>query len=94
LAFHESRIHKTANKTQKRRTKMSRRLLIIAATAVVLCLGLANISGCANNAQTYGAIGGAGGAVIGGVTGGFGGAVIGGAIGGGAGYVIGNEQDK
>lgn len=72
---------------------MIRKLLAIAMVAV-LCFGLAPISGCANNAQTYGAIGGVGGAVIGGVTGGFGGAVIGGALGGGAGYVIGNEQDK
>jgi hypothetical protein len=72
---------------------MTRRLLIVTMLVVLFC-GLTHISGCANNAQTYGAIGGAGGAVVGGVTGGFGGAVIGGAIGGGAGYVIGNEQDK
>jgi len=70
-----------------------RRLLVIA-MLVMLCFGLTHLSGCSNNAQTYGTIGGVGGAVIGGVTGGFGGAVIGGAIGGGAGYVIGNEQDK
>ena len=72
---------------------MNRSLLVIV-TLTLLCLGLTHVSGCANNAQTYGAVGGVGGAVIGGVTGGFGGAVIGGAIGGGAGYVIGNEQDK
>ena len=70
-----------------------RRLLVIVMLAL-LCFGLTNFIGCANNAQTYGAVGGVGGAVIGGVTGGFGGAVIGGAIGGGAGYVIGNEADK
>jgi hypothetical protein len=72
---------------------MTRRLLIIV-MLTVMCFGLVNVSGCANNAQTYGAVGGVGGAVIGGVTGGFGGVVIGGALGGGAGYIIGNEQDK
>ena len=72
---------------------MIKKLFVIAMLTMV-CLVITNVSGCANNAQTYGEIGGAGGAIIGGVTGGFGGAVIGGAIGGGAGYVIGNEQDK
>jgi predicted lipid-binding transport protein (Tim44 family) len=86
-------INTSAKRLKKRRLKVNRRLLVIAMLAV-LCFGLTNVSGCSNNAQTYGAIGGAGGAVIGGVTGGFGGAVIGGALGGGAGYVIGNEQDK
>ena len=72
---------------------MTRRILVTVMLFVLL-FSLTYVSGCANNAQTYGAVGGIGGAVIGGVTGGFGGAVIGGAIGGGAGYVIGNEQDK
>ena len=52
------------------------------------------VSGCSNNAQTYGAVGGVGGVIIGGITGGVGGAVIGGVVGGGGGYIIGNEQDK
>ena len=72
---------------------MKRRLLVIAILAV-MCVGLTQTSGCSNNAQTYGAVGGVGGAIIGGVTGGVGGAILGGAIGGGAGYVIGNEEDK
>jgi predicted lipid-binding transport protein (Tim44 family) len=86
-------VNTSAKRPKKRRLKVNRRLLVIAMLAV-LCFGLTNVSGCANNAQTYGAIGGAGGAVIGGVTGGLGGAVLGGVLGGGAGYVIGNEQDK
>ncbi|MBN2457425.1 MAG: hypothetical protein JXB29_12965 [Sedimentisphaerales bacterium] len=72
---------------------MAKRLLIIS-MIVVLGLGSMLIGGCANNAQTYAAVGGIGGAVIGAATGGVGGAVVGGAIGGGAGYVIGNEEDK
>jgi hypothetical protein len=72
------------------RAIMVRRLILIA-ILLVLSLGW---FGCANNAQTGAAVGGAGGAVIGGVTGGFGGAVLGGCIGAGAGYIIGNEQDK
>jgi hypothetical protein len=68
--------------------------LLVTAILVMLCLGLVPVTGCSNNAQTYGAVGGAGGAIIGGVTGGFGGAVIGGVIGGGGGYIIGNEEDK
>ena len=72
---------------------MSRKLIIILIVAV---LGLAStfLTGCANNAQTYGAYGAIGGGLIGAVTGGVGGAVVGAAIGGGGGYVIGNEEDK
>jgi hypothetical protein len=72
---------------------MARRFLVTV-MLIVFCFGMTHITGCSNNAQTYGLVGGVGGAVIGGVTGGFGGAVVGGAIGGGAGYVIGNEEDK
>ena len=73
---------------------MARRFFVTVMIIVLLSLGMTHITGCSNNAQTYGLVGGVGGAVIGGVTGGFGGAVVGGAIGGGAGYVIGNEEDK
>ena len=72
---------------------MSRKLIIILIAAV---LGFAStfLTGCANNAQTYGAYGAVGGGVIGDAAGGVGGAVVGAAIGGGVGYVIGNEEDK
>ena len=59
-----------------------------------LCICLSLVNGCANNAQTGAAIGGAGGVVIGAVAGGGGGAVVGGIIGAGGGYIIGNEMDK
>lgn len=72
---------------------MARRAIIIFLLAA-LSLSPTFIAGCANNAQTYAAIGATGGAVIGAVTGGVGGAVVGGAIGGGVGYAIGNEEDK
>ena len=72
---------------------MARRLIILLA-AIVFSLNGMLVTGCANNAQTYGLIGGVGGAVIGAVAGGAGGAVVGGCVGGGAGYVIGNEEDK
>ncbi|MDH4241413.1 MAG: glycine zipper domain-containing protein [Phycisphaerae bacterium] len=72
---------------------MSRKLIIIL-IAAVLCLCSTFLTGCANNAQTYGAYGAVGGGLIGAATGGVGGAVVGAAIGGGAGYVIGNEEDK
>lgn len=72
---------------------MARHLMIVLILAA-LSLNLTLVTGCANNAQTYGAVGATGGAVIGAVTGGLGGAVVGAAIGGGAGYVIGNEEDK
>lgn len=72
---------------------MKRHLLVIA-ILVLTCVGLTQTSGCSNNAQTYGAVGGAGGILIGAVTGGVGGAIVGGVIGGGAGYIIGNEEDK
>jgi hypothetical protein len=68
--------------------------LKIICIVAVLIFASTFLTGCANNAQTYGAIGAVGGGVIGGATGGFGGAVVGAAIGGGAGYVIGNEEDK
>lgn len=72
---------------------MSRNLKIIFIVAV-LSFASIFLTGCANNAQTYGAYGAVGGGIIGAATGGVGGAVVGAAIGGGAGYVIGNEEDK
>ena len=72
---------------------MFRNLKIILIVAV-LSFASIFLTGCANNAQTYGAIGAIGGGVIGAATGGLGGVVIGAAIGGGGGYVIGNEEDK
>jgi len=74
-------------------TIMARRLVTIV-ILVVLSLSLTLTGGCANNAQTGAAYGGAGGAIIGAVTGGAGGAVVGGCLGAAGGYVIGNEQDK
>lgn len=71
-----------------------KRTLIVILILAVTCFNLTYITGCANNAQTYGAVGGVGGMIIGGVTGGIGGAILGGVIGGGGGYIIGNEQDK
>ena len=72
---------------------MTKRLIIL---LIVFVLGFSGalVSGCANNAQTYGLIGGVGGAVIGAVTGGSGGVIVGACIGGGGGYIIGNEEDK
>ena len=72
---------------------MSRKLIIIL-IAAALGFGSTFLTGCANNAQTYGAYGAVGGGVIGAAAGGVGGAVAGAAIGGGIGYVIGNEEDK
>jgi hypothetical protein len=75
------------------RPEMKGRLIIIAALVIAgVCMPL--LGGCANNAQTGAAIGGAGGVVIGAVAGGGGGAVVGGLIGAGGGYIIGNEMDK
>jgi len=79
--------------SEERKIKMTRRLLVVLILAL-LCFGLMPVSGCSNNAQTYGAVGGVGGVIIGGIAGGVGGAVIGGVVGGGGGYIIGNEQDK
>lgn len=62
--------------------------------AAVLSIASIFLTGCANNAQTYGAYGAVGGGIIGAAAGGVGGAVAGAAIGGGVGYVIGNEEDK
>lgn len=63
--------------------------------SVVALLFLLMLSGCANNAQTGGLGGAAGGALIGQAIGGNTGAtLIGAAIGGGLGYMIGNEMDK
>ena len=73
--------------------KMARRSIILLIVATLSLNGMF-ISGCSNHAQTYGLVGGVGGAVIGAVTGGAGGAIAGGCIGGGAGYIIGNEEDK
>ena len=75
------------------RPKMKGRLLIVLAF-IILCVCLPLMHGCANNAQTGAAIGGAGGVLIGAITGGGGGAVVGGLIGAGGGYVVGNEMDK
>jgi len=72
---------------------MVRRLIILLIAATLGLNGMF-ISGCSNNAQTYGLVGGVGGVVIGAVAGGAGGAIAGGCIGGGAGYIIGNEEDK
>jgi len=74
-------------------TIMARRLVTIV-ILVILSLSLTLTGGCANNAQTGAAYGGAGGAIIGAVTGGAGGAVLGGCLGATGGYIIGNEQDK
>jgi len=75
------------------RLKMTRRLIILLILSVLGFSGML-VSGCANSAQTYGLVGGVGGALIGAVTGGAGGAVVGACIGGGGGYIIGNEEDK
>ena len=75
------------------RLKMTRRLIILLIVSVLGFSGML-VSGCANNAQTYGLVGGVGGAVIGAVAGGGGGAIVGACIGGGGGYLIGNEEDK
>jgi hypothetical protein len=75
------------------RSKMRGRLVIIFAL-IILCVCLPFMNGCANNAQTGAAIGGAGGVLIGAIAGGGGGAVVGGLIGAGGGYVVGNEMDK
>jgi hypothetical protein len=72
---------------------MQRRSVVILAF-VTLCVCLPFVNGCANNAQTGAAIGGAGGVVIGAVAGGGGGAIVGGLIGAGGGYIVGNEMDK
>jgi hypothetical protein len=68
--------------------------LVIVLMLIILSVCLPLMNGCANNAQTGAAIGGAGGVVIGAIAGGGGGAVVGGLIGAGGGYVIGNEMDK
>ncbi len=72
---------------------MKRSLIMILILALI-CFNMTHICGCSNNAQTYGAVGGVSGLIVGGIVGGVGGAIALGAIGGGAGYVIGNEQDK
>ncbi|MHC4105176.1 MAG: glycine zipper domain-containing protein [Planctomycetota bacterium] len=72
---------------------MKSRLVIILAL-IILCVSLPLMNGCANNAQSGAAIGGAGGVLIGAIAGGGGGAVVGGLIGAGGGYVVGNEMDK
>ena len=72
---------------------MQRRPVVILAL-VILCVCLPFVNGCANNAHTGAAIGGAGGVVIGAVAGGGGGAIVGGLIGAGGGYIVGNETDK
>ena len=72
---------------------MKRRSLIVV-TLAFLCICLLLMNGCANNAQTGAAIGGAGGVLIGAIAGGGGGAVVGGLVGAGGGYVVGNEMDK
>ena len=72
---------------------MKRRSLIVVALAF-LCICLLLMNGCANNAQTGAAVGGAGGVLIGAIAGGGGGAVVGGLVGAGGGYVVGNEMDK
>lgn len=68
--------------------------LIIVLALILICVSLPLMNGCANNAQTGAAVGGACGVVIGAVSGGGGGAVVGGLIGAGGGYIIGNEMDK
>ena len=72
---------------------MKRRSVIIV-TLAFLCIFLLLMNGCANNAQSGAAIGGAGGVLIGAIAGGGGGAVVGGLVGAGGGYVVGNEMDK
>jgi hypothetical protein len=72
---------------------MKRKSLIVV-TLAFLCICLLLMNGCANNAQTGAAIGGAGGVLIGAIAGGGGGAVVGGLVGAGGGYVVGNEMDK
>ena len=72
---------------------MKRRSLIVV-TLTFLCICLLLMNGCANNAQSGAAIGGAGGVLIGAIAGGGGGAVVGGLVGAGGGYVVGNEMDK
>lgn len=72
---------------------MTKRLIILLILCVFIFSGML-VSGCANNAQTYGLVGGVGGVLIGAVTGGTGGAVVGACIGGGGGYIIGNEENK
>ena len=72
---------------------MKGRLVIILAL-IILCVCLPFMNGCANNAQSGAAIGGAGGVLIGAIAGGGSGAVVGGLIGAGGGYVVGNEMDK
>jgi hypothetical protein len=73
-------------------TKMKNRLVVV--LLIFLYVSLLFMNGCADNAQTGAAIGGAGGVVIGAITGGGGGAVVGGLIGAGGGYLVGNEMDK
>jgi hypothetical protein len=70
------------------------KIRLIRVLLIFLCVSLPVMNGCANNAQTGAAIGGAGGVVIGAVAGGGGGAVVGGLIGAGGGYIVGNEMDK
>jgi hypothetical protein len=72
---------------------MQRRSIVIL-TLITLCVCLPFVKGCANNAHTGAAIGGAGGVVIGAVASGGGGAIVGGLIGAGGGYIVGNEIDK
>ena len=71
-----------------------KRRSVITLTLAFLCVCLLLMNGCATNAQTGAAIGGAGGVLIGAIAGGGGGAVAGGLIGAGGGYVVGNEMDK
>ena len=68
--------------------------LVIIITLIFLCFCLPLMNGCANNAQTGAAIGGAGGVLIGAIASGGSGAIVGGLIGAGGGYVVGNEMDK
>ncbi len=72
---------------------MKSRLVIIIAL-IFLCVCLPLMNGCANNAQTGAAIGGAGGVLIGAIASGGSGAIVGGLIGAGGGYLVGNEMDK
>ncbi len=68
--------------------------LVIVLVLITLCVFLPLMNGCANNAQSGAAIGGAGGVLIGAIAGGGGGAIVGGLVGAGGGYVVGNEMDK
>lgn len=70
---------------------MARHLMIVLILAA-LSLNLTLVTGCANNAQTYGAVGATGGEVIGAVTGGLGGAVVGAAIGGGTATLLATKR--